>query len=305
MRHDTLVVLGPTASGKTRLGVLLARALGGEILSADSRQVYRGLDLGTGKDLGEYREGGPAVPYHLIDLREPAAEYSAFHFQRDFFAAHAEVRARGRLPVVVGGTGLYLEAVLERYAFVEVPEDEALRAELQGLDPAALQARLAGLKPLHNVSDFKARERLVRAIEIAAGQARSAGAAPAWPELRPLVLGTRWPRDELRARIRRRLEERLDAGLLDEVDRLHGAGLTYERMEALGLEYRFLARFRQGQLATREALVDSLARAIQAFARRQESWFRRMERRGARIRWIDRAEPEAALELVRAELQLA
>jgi tRNA dimethylallyltransferase len=297
-RHDLLVVLGPTASGKTRLGVALARALGGEILSADSRQVYRGLDLGTGKDLAEYREGGAPVPYHLIDVAEVGEEYSVFRFQRDFFRVLGEVRGRGRLPVLVGGTGLYLESVLAGYALVEVPEDPALRRELEGLSFEELQARLAGLKRLHNVSDFKSRERLVRAVEVAGGQARAR--APAWPALRPLVLGTRWPREELRARIRRRLEERLATGMLDEVDRLLAAGVSHARLRELGLEYRWLSRHRQGELE-RQELVDGLARAIAGFARRQESWFRRMERRGCAVRWIERAASEPALELVRRE----
>jgi len=300
--HDLLVVLGPTASGKTRLGVALARALGGEILSADSRQVYRGLDLGTGKDLAEYREGGPPVPYHLIDVADVAEEYSVFRYQRDFFAALGEVRARGRLPVVVGGTGLYLEAVLEGYAFVEAPEDPALRAELAGLPDEALRERLAALKRLHNVSDFKDRARLVRAIEIASAQARAreGGARPAWPALRPLLLGTRWPREVVRARIRARLEVRLRAGMLDEARGLLDAGVGHARLRELGLEYRWLSRQLAGEIDL-PTLVDGLARDIGELARRQESWFRRMERRGARIHWVERAEPAAALEIVRRE----
>ncbi|HOX43842.1 MAG TPA: tRNA (adenosine(37)-N6)-dimethylallyltransferase MiaA [Myxococcota bacterium] len=304
-KYDLLVVLGPTASGKTRLGVALARALGGEILSADSRQVYRGLDLGTGKDLAEYRQGGPPVPYQLIDVAGLGEEYSVFRFQRDFFRALGEVRARGRLPVLVGGTGLYLEAVLEGYALVEVPEDPALRRELEGLSLDELQDRLAGLKRLHNVSDFKSRERLVRAIEVAEGQARAqgAGARPAWPALHPLVLGTRWPREELRARIRARLAERLAAGMLGEADRLLASGVSHARLRELGLEYRWMSRHRQGELGL-EAMQAGLARAIAEFARRQESWFRRMERRGTPIHWIERAEPAEALEVVRREGRL-
>lgn len=285
-----LVVLGPTASGKTRMAVALARALGGEVLSADSRQVYRGLTIGTGKDLAEYGQ----VPVHLVDLLEPAERYSVYRFQRDCFGALRAVAGRGALPVLCGGTGLYLEAVLERYEMSEVAPDEKLRAELAALSLDALAARLARSRRLHNVTDLKSRQTLIRAVEIAE---RSAGApAPKWPALQPLVLGARWDRAELDSRIRARLVARIEAGMIEEAERLHAAGLSLARMDELGLEYRYLARLLAGEL-DREALVEQLGRAIRRFARRQLSWFRRMERRGWAIHWIDRADAGRALEI--------
>ena len=289
---NLLVVLGPTASGKTRLGVQAARALDGEIISADSRQVFRGMDLGTGKDLAEYG----SIPHHLIDIRAAGEEFSVFDFQRLFCAAFAAIRDRGRLPVLVGGTGLYLDAVLRGYRLVEVPENPALRAELAILDEARLRTRLLALRPeQHNSTDLQARERLVRAIEIAEGEQAAAAQLPPLPELRPLVCGLAWERGVLRRRITARLKERLAQGMIEEVAALHAAGLTWERLEYYGLEYRFIAAHLQGQF-NRNDLVQRLASAIHQFAKRQETWFRRMERQGVRIHWLDAAgDPFAGL----------
>ncbi|WP_305044464.1 tRNA (adenosine(37)-N6)-dimethylallyltransferase MiaA [Geoalkalibacter sp.] len=282
---NLLVVLGPTASGKTRLGVELARRLGGEILSADSRQVFRGMDLGSGKDLAEYGE----VPYHLIDIREAGGEFSVFDFQQAFWAAFADICARGRLPVLVGGTGLYLDAVLRGYRLKEVPENPRLRAELADLDGAALSARLQRLRPAqHNTTDLLERERLVRAIEIAEGEKAVASALPPLPEIHPLVFGLRWERALLRARIARRLRERLAQGLVEEVARLHAAGIPWERLDYYGLEYRFIARHLRGQLSHAD-MERQLAVAIGQFAKRQETFFRRMERQGVVVHWLDGA----------------
>jgi len=293
-----LVVLGPTASGKTALGVRLAHALGGEILSADSRQVYRGLDIGSGKDLHEYQVDGASVPYHLIDLVSLDAEFSVFDFQQAFHAALADVRSRGRLPVVVGGTGLYLEAALEGYRMVAVPEDPAFHAELEKCSDAELAARLRALRPgLHNTTDLRDRARLIRAIEIA--QHSAAHPPPPAPEIHPLLLGTRWPREVLRARIAARLRARLDAGLVEEVAGLHAAGHAWERLERLGLEYRIVAQFLQGSIRNRNDLFQKLNTAIAQFAKRQETWFRRMERQGHTIHWA----PEAEFAVARAIVQ--
>jgi len=299
-RYNVLVVLGPTASGKTRLGVELARAFNGEIVSADSRQAYRGLDLGSGKDLAEYTAGGAPVPYHLIDIVELDVEFSVFDFQHRCFDAIEAIAARNRLPVLVGGTGLYLEAVLSRYRMVEAPPNAALRAELAGASHAALIARLLHVKPdQHNTTDLVERHRILRAIEIAE-YARDHEPEPA-PDLRPLILGTRWPREELRQRIYRRLVERLDQGMIDEVAALHASGVPWPRLKLLGLEYRHIARFLEGEIADKGALVDGLAIAIGQFAKKQETWFRRMERRGTTIHWIDRADVDAARRIVAAE----
>jgi tRNA dimethylallyltransferase len=299
--YHALVILGATATGKTRLGVDLARRLGGEILSADSRQVYRGLDLGTGKDLEEYGQGGATVPYHLIDLVEPGEEYNLFRFRQDCHLACRDVWARGRIPVVVGGTGLYLAALLHGYEVVAVERNEELRCRLAGLDQAALVSRLlaTGHRP-HNTTDLEDRERTLRALEIALHRD---GHAPSLPALaRPLVLGTRWPRATLLERIRQRLRERLDAGLVEEVEGLHRAGVPWTRMEQLGLEYREVARFLQGQTRNRNDLFQKLAAAIGRFAKKQESWWRRLEREGVAITWLDPsdgARARAAVEGVR------
>ncbi|MDO3377908.1 tRNA (adenosine(37)-N6)-dimethylallyltransferase MiaA [Geoalkalibacter halelectricus] len=283
LSFNLLVVLGPTASGKTRLGVELARRLNGEIISADSRQVFRGMDLGTGKDLAEYGD----IPHHLIDIAAAGEEFSVFAFQRAFYDAFAAIGQRGRLPLLVGGTGLYLDAVLRGYRLVEVPPDPALRTRLAILDDAALRERLRRLKPdLHNTTDLQDRERLIRAIEIASGEQAAALEQPPLPRLTPLVLGVRWERAELRRRIAQRLHARLDQGLVEEVAHLHAAGVPWARLEFYGLEYRFIAQHLQGAL-TYDAMVRQLTIAIGQFAKRQETFFRRMERQGLGIHWLD------------------
>jgi tRNA dimethylallyltransferase len=294
---NLLVILGPTASGKTRLGVGAARLLGGEIISADSRQVFRGMDLGTGKDLAEYGE----VPFHLIDILEPGSEFNVFAFQQRFLDVFAEIGARGHLPVLVGGTGLYLDAVLKGYRLVEVPENPELRRELEALSDEELRQRLLALKlQQHNLTDLLDRQRLIRAIEIAEGEQATAAAAPPLPELRPLVFGLRWARAELRRRISARLKERLDQGLINEVAQLHAGGVAWERLEFYGLEYRFVARHLKGELG-RNDMVQKLESAIHDFAKRQETWFRRMERQGVEIHWLEGAgEPlQDLLEIIR------
>lgn len=283
MNCNLLVLLGATASGKTRLGVDLARLLQGEIISADSRQVYRGMDLGTGKDLAEYGE----VPYHLIDIVDPGYEFNVFEFQHRAYAAIEAIRQRDRLPLLVGGTGLYLDAVLRGYRLVAVAENPELRSELAALDMAQLAARLLQLRPeLHNSTDLTDRARLVRAIEIASGEAEAAAELPPPPEIRPLILGLQWPRERLRQRISRRLKERLEQGMIEEVASLHAAGVPWATLEFYGLEYRFIAQHLQGIL-NRNDMTQKLASAIHQFAKRQETWFRRMEKQGTRIHWLD------------------
>jgi len=287
-----LVVLGPTASGKTHLAVEVARTLKGEILSADSRQVYRGLDIGSGKDLQEYGE----VPCHLIDLVGPDVEFSLFDFVRAYCEAVERVRAAGRLPIVVGGTGLYLDAILRDYALVEAPLNQELRCTLEGKSLEELRTHLLSLRTeQHNRTDLDDRERLVRAIEIATANLNGTAARIEVPKIASRVYGLRWPREQLRQRIVRRLKERLEAGLIEEVAGLHAAGVSWQRLDLFGLEYRFVARFLQGEL-NRNDLFQKLATAIQQFAKRQETWFRRMERQGVRIHWLDAtADPLAEL----------
>jgi tRNA dimethylallyltransferase len=285
MKPNLLVILGPTASGKTRLGVGAARALNGEIISADSRQVYRGMDLGTGKDLSEYQE----ISHHLIDIVDPGYEFNVFEFQRRCFEAFADIGSRGRLPVLVGGTGLYLDAVLKGYRLVEVPENPELRRQLSALSDDQLAERLAVLRPQqHNTTDTLERERLLRAIEITEGETAASAQLPPLPELRPLVFGVQWDRAILRRRITARLKERLEQGMIEEVEGLHHSGVPYRTLEFYGLEYRFLAQFLQGEL-NRNDLFQKLNSAIHQFAKRQETWFRRMERQGTVIHWLDGA----------------
>jgi tRNA dimethylallyltransferase len=290
---NTLVILGPTASGKTGLGVALAAELGGEIVSADSRQVYRGLDIGAGKDLHEYVVEGRAVPYHLIDVVDLDTEYSVYHYQRDFYAVFEELTSRAVLPIVVGGTGLYLEAVLKGYRMVEVPESADLRRQLESCSDDDLATRLRSLKSeLHNTTDLTDRTRMIRAIEIAL-HSRDHPPTPA-PDVRPLILGTRWQREELRARIRRRLKERLSGGLIEEVEQLLARGVGAEKLHFLGLEYRYVSDYLGGAIENRNDLTQKLGSAICRFARRQETWFRRMERNDIEIHWIDRGDPDTA-----------
>jgi tRNA dimethylallyltransferase len=295
-RHNLLVILGPTASGKTRLAVELARRLEGEIISADSRQVYTGMDIGTGKDLHEYGE----VPYHLIDVVPPGHEFNLFEFQRLFLSGFDRITRRGRLPVLAGGSGMYLDCVLRGYRLREVPEHPELRCELAPLSMEELADRLRLANPnLHNTTDLTERPRLVRAIEIAE-QPETEGEP--WPEIVPLTFGIRWERGALRSRITRRLQERLDAGMVAEVERLHAEGVPWERLEFYGLEYRYLARYLKGELSAND-MFQKLNSAIHGFAKKQENWFRRMEGRGTPIHWLDGAgDPLAeALELAAAQ----
>jgi tRNA dimethylallyltransferase len=296
--RNLLVVLGPNASGKTRLGVRLAHALSGEVVSADSRQVYRGLDIGAGKDLAEYTFEGQRINHHLIDVADLSEEFNVYEYQKRFYEVFRILRARSVLPVMVGGTGLYIESVLLAYRMVQVPEDGRLRAELDRLSAGELKEKLVAVKErLHNVSDFGSRERMIRAIEIAVHTQQARPPAP--PEIRPLVLGTKWERRELRERIAVRLRERLQAGLIEEVEGLRAQGIPWSRLEALGLEYRYVADFLRGKIATTDDLLSDLSIAIGRFAKRQESWFRRMERGGVEIHWVEKADFDSALQIVK------
>ncbi len=281
-RYDLLVILGATAGGKTSLAVQAARQLGGEIISADSRQVYCGMDLGTGKDLAEYGD----IPYHLIDIAEPGSEYNVFTFQRDCFAAIEEIRQRGSLPIICGGTGMYLDAVLRGYRLVEVPKNPKLRQEFALLTDVQLRERLTLLKPQqHNRTDLDDRQRLIRALEIAVGEEAPGDQLPL-PQINPLVFGLRWPREILRQRIALRLQQRFDEGMIAEVQGLYDRGVPWEKLEFYGLEYRLIAQHLQGQLNYND-MVQKLRSAICQFAKRQETFFRRMEKKGVKIHWLE------------------
>lgn len=295
---NLIVIVGPTASGKTRLAARLARETGSEVISADSRQVYRGLDIGSGKDLGDYLVDGIPVPYHLINIADPREEFSVFSYQRAFHDCFAELSRRGVVPVLAGGTGLYIEAVLRGYRMEEVPENPELRRELAYLSEGDLAEMLRAANPrLHNTTDLTDRSRLLRALEIA--RHRTDAPAEPGPVLRPLVAGVRWDRAVLRSRIARRLEERLAGGLVEEVQRLRESGVSWERLYALGLEYRYIGLHLSGELPYDE-MVRTLKTRIGQFAKRQETWFRGMERRGVPIRWIDGDDYDALRDLVKA-----
>jgi len=297
---NIIVILGPTASGKTRLAVRLARERGGEVISADSRQVYRGMDLGTGKDRGDFQIDDVTIPCHLLDLVAPGEDFHLFAYQRHFYRTFRELTSRGVLPILAGGSGLYLEAVVCGYVLREVPEDEVRRRELEDLDMPALTARLRAVQPaLHNKTDLEDRARLIRAIEIAEfsrkdGEHRDAEELPV---LRPLVAGVRWDRDVLRRRITERLQARLQAGMVEEVQRLHDEGIAWERLRWFGLEYRYLGEYLQGQ-TDYETMFQTLNTRIHQFAKRQETWFRRMERRGVAIHWLAGDDYDALQKLV-------
>ncbi len=300
MKNETqnaLVIAGPTASGKTALGVHLAGLLNGEILSADSRQVYRGLDIGSGKDLSEYVFRGKPIAYHLIDIADISQEFSVFHYKEAFYPAFEEICRRRRLPVLVGGTGLYLEAVLRNYQLPAVPENPVLRKELASLDNDSLTRRLRALRPdMHDETDLSSRERMVRAIEIA--ECGDTAGEPPPPRFQATILVVLHDPSTLRERIARRLRLRMDNGLIEEVERLHVRGVSWERLDALGLEYRFCAQYLQGQIQNRNDLFQKLNSAIAQFAKRQRTWFRGMERRGLKVHWLPDADITGALAVI-------
>jgi tRNA dimethylallyltransferase len=280
---NLLAVVGPTASGKTQLGVMLAQKLGGEIISADSRQVFLRMDIGTGKDLSEYGQ----VPYHLIDIVEPGEEFNLFDYQRLAYQCVEDIRKRDVLPILVGGSGLYLDSILGGYRLVPVPENPKLREQLARLSMDELNQRLKIVRPIqHNVTDQQDRDRLVRAIEIAEGEKPLLAKLPPPPAIDGILLGIRWERAVLRKRITLRLEQRLNTGMIEEVEGLLASGVSFERLIFYGLEYRFICQMLQGQI-NRETLFIKLNQAIHKFAKRQDTWFRRMVKRGANIIWLE------------------
>ena len=288
---DLLCIVGPTASGKTSLAVHLAYQLKGEIISADSRQVYEGLDLGTGKDLESYHVNGTPVPYHLINCRQAGEMYDVFHFQQDALATMTQIKENGHLPIVCGGTGFYLDAILGQKQYVPVPENTQLRANLASTSHQDLIEQLKTLKPLHNSTDLDTRERTLRAIEIITHEQTQPPPAPL-PKRQSHIIGLHWPTDTLRQRIKTRLHQRLQDGMLDEVQTLLQKGVSEEWLLKLGLEYKWMMQHLQGKISIDE-MTQGLFQAICKYAKRQRSWFRRMEKQGIEIHWI---EGELALE---------
>ena len=291
--YNCICVLGPTAVGKTPLAVALAKAFDGEVISVDSRQVYKYLDIGSGKDLCEYTINGEPIPYHLIDVTELPTEYSVFDFQAEVYKVFPEILARNKVPVFCGGTGMYLQSVVQGLDLIEVPCNEELRTELSGKSEAELTEILLKLKngKLHNKTDTEDRHRLLRAIEIEVFQQNNqeipkTNRMPPRPDIRPFIIGTTFPRDILRSNIKRRLGARVDEGLIPEVEKLNAMDIGYDRLERLGLEYRFVSEYLEGKIPTKEELISKLYIAIGQFAKRQETWFRRMEKQGVKINWL-------------------
>ena len=303
-----ITILGPTASGKTPLAVALAARIGGEIISADSRQVYRRMDIGTGKDLADYNvqrstSNVQRIPYHLIDICEPGTKYNLFQYQQDFAAAYRDIVERGRVPVLCGGTGLYIEAVLKGYQLSPVPQNPELRAQLEGKSLEELTVMLKELKArngshMHNTTDVDTAQRAIRAIEIEMGSSQGDSTDTDFGVGEhqfgtPVIVGVHIDREERRKKITHRLKVRLEEGMIDEVRALLAEGIPAEDFIYYGLEYKFVTEYILGRL-TYDEMFSQLEIAIHQFAKRQMTWFRGMERRGFTIHWIDALQPMEA-----------
>ena len=296
MPQKMITILGPTASGKTPLATALAYEIGGEIISADSRQVYRRMDIGTGKDLADYTvQGSVTIPYHLIDICEPGTKYNLFQYQEDFFDAYQDIRSRGAVPILCGGTGLYIEAVLKGYKLSPVPQNPELRQRLEGKTLAELTQLLADLKSrtgsvMHNTTDVDSCQRAIRAIEIETYNLENPVPRRELPPVDSLIIGVDIDREARRAKITRRLKARLEEGMIDEVRGLLAEGIPAEDLIYYGLEYKFVTEYVTGQ-TTYDEMFTRLEIAIHQFAKRQLTWFRGMERRGFTIHWINALQP--------------
>ena len=284
--YDLLVVTGPTASGKTSLAVAIAKRVGGEIISADSRQVYKGMNLGTGKDYNDYLIDGTHLPSHLIDIAEPGYKYNVFEFQRDFYKVYTGLKERHVFPVVCGGSGMYVDSIITGYKMVEVPPDSGFRAELGKKSMEELREILSTYKNLHNTTDIDTKKRVIRAIEIEYFDRNKGLENSEFPRVRSLVVGIMLDRESRRRRITKRLKQRLYAGMVYEVEKLIEMGVSTEILIYYGLEYKFITLYLTGKLSYDE-MVRDLEIAIHQFAKRQMTWFRGMERRGIKIHWID------------------
>jgi tRNA dimethylallyltransferase len=281
-----ITILGPTACGKTKLAVSLAGKTSGEIISADSRQVYRGMDLGTGKDLEDYFYNGQPVPYHLIDIVKAGYKYNVYEYQKDFVKVYQDIVARGKQPVLCGGTGLYLESVLKGYELKPVPQNDELRKSLENKSLEDLTKMLSAYKTLHNNTDTDTVKRAIRAIEIEEYYLTHKESDFDFPELNPVIFGLDLPREERRERISKRLTDRIKSGMIEEVETLLKGGIDAEDLIYYGLEYKYLTLFITGKLSLKD-MTEQLEIAIHQFAKRQMTWFRGMERRGIKINWLN------------------
>jgi len=279
-----ITILGPTASGKTNLAVHLAAQIDGEIISADSRQVYRGMDIGTGKDLGEYIINGKNIPYHLIDIKDAGTEYNVFEFQQDFIRVFKDIVSRGKTPILCGGTGFYLSAALGRHQMISVPKNPALRVLCDSKTEEELVLQITSLKDLHNDTDLSNRERVTRSIEIEIYKKENP-IPPAMPGIEHYVFGIETEREIVRKKITKRLKSRLDGGMIKEVESLLSKGVSSKQLKLYGLEYRLVTEFIEGELNFND-MFQKLNTAIHVFAKKQMTWFRKMQRNGTDITWI-------------------
>lgn len=288
--YNLISILGATASGKTGVAAHLSKRLNGEIISADSRQVYRGMSIGTGKDIDDYAVEGQPIPYHLIDIVDAGQQYNVFEYQRDFLKAFETISERGKIPVLCGGSGMYIEAVLKGYRLINVPINEALRAQLSNKTLLELIELLKNYKNLHNTSDVDTVKRAIRAIEIEEYYLEHSEIDTTYPNINSLLIGVKFDRDSRRKRITQRLKSRLDEGMIDEVKTLLNSGLTPESLIYYGLEYKYLTQYVLGQLSYNE-MFSQLETSIHQFSKRQMTWFRRMEKQGFNIHWLDGYQP--------------
>ena len=284
--YNLIVILGPTASGKTAVAANLAKRIGGEIISADSRQVYKNLNLGTGKDYADYIVDGEKVPCHLIDISEPGIQYNVYEYQKDFVPVFEDILSRKRTPILCGGSGLYIEAVIQGYKLIHVPVNQPLRDEMEQKSLEELITILAGYKNIHNNSNIENKKRAIRAIEISDYYAHHPEIDFSYPEIKPLLIGIRFDRASERMRITERLDQRLNAGMIEEVKALLKSGITADQLIYYGLEYKFLTRYIVGEITYKD-MFSGLNTAIHQFAKRQMTWFRRMELQGMKIHWLD------------------
>ncbi|MFA8451481.1 MAG: tRNA (adenosine(37)-N6)-dimethylallyltransferase MiaA [Bacteroidales bacterium] len=283
--HKLIVILGPTATGKTNIATSLAYKMDGEIISADSRQVYKGMDLGTGKDLNEYTVAEKKIPYHLIDIKKPGYEYNVFEFQNDFLTAFNEIDSKEKQAILCGGTGLYIESVLKGYKLLNVPDNIQLRENLETMDDEQLIKLLKSMRRLHNTSDVTERKRLIRAIEIETYYKEHPKEGE-FPKIPHIIFGVKLDRKIIREKISKRLAQRIEEGMIKEVEDLIKNGVKPEELKFYGLEYKFVTQFICGEIS-KEELYRQLNTAIHQFAKRQSTWFRRMEKNGFKIHWID------------------
>jgi tRNA dimethylallyltransferase len=288
---DLITVLGPTATGKTQFAVQLTGLIGGEIISADSREVYRGMDIGTGKDLNDYIVNGKQISYHLIDIVDAGEKYNVFRYQSDFLKVYDNLKSKNILPVLCGGSGMYIEAVLKGYKLINVPVNESLREMLNKYSLQELEQKLKQYGQLHNKTDVDTKKRAIRAIEIAEYYKTHPDIDFSFPEIKSLIFGIKFDRKIVKERITYRLKERLQQGMIDEVEELIKQGVDTDTLEYYGLEYKFIVKFLKKELSYNH-MVEKLNVAIHQFSKRQMTWFRKMERQGFKIYWIDGELPE-------------